>query len=180
MGMIDLPKLDPREEHFRIPSPLAGLKLFLRRLPAEEPGAGLSPVLYVHGGTFASALSIAYRFDGRSWRDELSAAGFDSWGLDFHGFGSLSDPYPEMGEPAENHPPLGRAEAASRQLEEAVRFICSHLGLPRLSIIAHSWAQSSPGDLPAAVPSWWTGWCSSAPSCSGCGRPNPSGCWPGV
>jgi len=26
-------------------------------------------------------------FDGRSWRDELCAAGFHVWGLDFHGFG---------------------------------------------------------------------------------------------
>jgi hypothetical protein len=41
MGMIDLPKLDPREEHFRIPSPLPGHKLLLRRLPAEEPGPRL-------------------------------------------------------------------------------------------------------------------------------------------
>ena len=153
MGMIGLPKLDPREEHFRIPSPLAGHKLFLRRLPAEETGAGPAPVvLYVHGGTFASALSVAHRFDGRSWRDELSAAGFDSWALDFHGFGGLSDPYPEMAEPAEHHPPLGRAEAASRQLEEAVRFICSHLGLPRLSIIAHSWGTIVAGRFAGSCP----------------------------
>src|SRR6516164_9404800 len=139
MGMIDLPRLDPREEHFRIPSPLAGRKLFLRRLPAEEPGAGPSPaVLYVHGGTFSSALSIAHRFDGRSWRDQLCAAGFHVWGLDFHGFG-YSDPYPEMAQPAEANPPLGRAAACSRQLEAAVRFICRQQGVARVSLVVHSW-----------------------------------------
>ena len=52
-------------------------------------------VLYVHGATFPSALSIAHRFDGRSWRDELCAAGFHVWGFDFHGYGN-SDPYPAM------------------------------------------------------------------------------------
>jgi len=109
-------------------------------------------VLYVHGGTFPSALSIAHRFDGRSWRDELVAAGFDCWGLDFHGFGRLSDPYPEMAAPAEAHPPLGRAEAASRQLEEAVRFICRHLGLPRLSIVAHSWGTIVTGRFAGRCP----------------------------
>ena len=37
------PKLDPREEHFRIPGPRAELSLFLRFLPEaqREPGAAL-------------------------------------------------------------------------------------------------------------------------------------------
>jgi hypothetical protein len=39
--------------------------------------------------------------------------------------GRLSDPYPEMAEPAENHGPLGRTDDASRQLEQAVRYICA-------------------------------------------------------
>lgn len=140
------PKLDPREEHFRIPGPHAGLSLFLRYLPPERaaPPSG-RVVLYVHGGTFPSALSIAHRFDGCSWRDELCAAGFHVWGLDFHGFGRLSDPYPEMREPAASHPPLGRAEGASRQIEEAVRFICAHHGVARLSLVAHSWGSIASG-----------------------------------
>ena len=87
--------LDPREEHFHIPSSHAGLSLFLRHLP---PPDGISPqgvALYVHGATFPSALSMAHRFDGCSWRDELCAAGFHVWGFDFHGYGH-SDPYPAI------------------------------------------------------------------------------------
>src|SRR5262249_52217241 len=111
-------KLDPREEHFWIESPHAGLSLFLRYLPpAHEVEHDGRVVLYVHGGTFPSALSIAHRFDGWSWRDELCAAGFHVWALDLHGFGHLSDPYPEMTSSADSAPPLGRAEDASRQLE---------------------------------------------------------------
>src|SRR5580700_6172495 len=89
-------KLDPREEHFRVASPHDGLSLFLRYLPPSRDTASRDKVvLYVHGGTFSSALSIAHRFDGRSWRDELCDAGFHVWGLDFHGFGCFSDPYPD-------------------------------------------------------------------------------------
>jgi pimeloyl-ACP methyl ester carboxylesterase len=132
-------KLDPREEHFRVSSPRPGLSLFLRYL---APIGGSAPrgrtVLYVHGGTFPSALSIAHRFDGRSWRDTLCAAGFHVWGLDFHGFGE-SDPYPEMIDAAEAHPPLGRAAECSQQLEAAVRFICEQQDVPRVSLVAHSW-----------------------------------------
>jgi pimeloyl-ACP methyl ester carboxylesterase len=133
-------KLDAREEHCRIPSHHDGLSLFLRYLPPlRKMKQSGNVVLYVHGGTFPSALSIAHRFDGHSWRDELAASGFHCWGLDFHGFGAFSDPYPEMAEPLERHAPLGRAEDASRQLEQAVRFICAHHRVNRISLIAHSW-----------------------------------------
>jgi pimeloyl-ACP methyl ester carboxylesterase len=146
-------KLDPREEHFRIPSEIEGLRLFLRYTPPTPAPAGAPKVvLYVHGGTFPSALSIAHRFDGRSWRDELCAAGFHTWGLDFHGFGNLSDPYPEMSDPASNHGPLGRAESASRQLERAVRFISAHHGVSRISLIAHSWGTIVTGRFASRAP----------------------------
>ncbi len=144
------PKLDPREEHFLLPSPQPGPSLFLRRLAPETPIG--EAVLYAHGATFPSALSIAHRFDGRSWRDSLCRAGFDCWVLDFHGFGAFSDAYPEMDEPAELHPPLGRAEATSRQLEAAMRFIAAHRGTARLSLIAHSWGTIVAGCLARRCP----------------------------
>ena len=145
------PKLHPREEQFRIPSPRRGLSLFLRYLPPSRATELRRAVVYVHGGTFPSGLSIAHRFDGRSWRDALCDAGFHVWGLDFHGFGE-SDPYPEMSEPAEAHLPLGRAAECSRQLEGAVRFICDHHALPRVSLIAHSWGSIVAGELAGRCP----------------------------
>ncbi len=101
-------------------------------------------VLYVHGATFPSALSIAHRFDGQSWRDALNDAGFDVWGLDFYGFGH-SDRYPEMNEPAGKAAPLLVAEDAAKQVEIAARFILAHQDLHKLSIISHSW-----GSMPAS------------------------------
>ena len=55
-------KLDPREQHYWIESPRQGMQLFLRYLPPLTRQAGeVRPVLYVHGATFPSALSIAHR-----------------------------------------------------------------------------------------------------------------------
>jgi pimeloyl-ACP methyl ester carboxylesterase len=139
-------KLDPREQHFRIPGPREGLSLFLRFLPAPDHEAGpRRTVLYVHGATFPSALSIAHRFDGKSWRDALCEAGFDVWGLDFYGFGH-SDRYPEMEQPAIQNPPLCVAQDAARQLEAAARFILGHQNVEKLSLISHSW-----GSMPASL-----------------------------
>jgi len=146
------PKLDPREEHFRIPGPRDGLSLFLRLMPAAR--SEFQPrraVLYVHGATFPSALSVAHRFDGRSWRDALVDAGFDVWGLDFYGFGH-SDRYPEMDQPPADNPPLCVAQGAAKQLEAAVRFILGRHGIGKLSLISHSWGSMPAGLYAAAHP----------------------------
>ena len=77
-------KLDPREQHYWIEGPRQGMPLFLRYLPPlTRQACQLRPILYVHGATFPSGLSIAHRFDGYSWRDALCEAGFDVWGFDF-------------------------------------------------------------------------------------------------
>src|ERR1035438_1534654 len=115
--MTPFSKLDSQEQHLFISSPIDDLKLFLRHLPAHAASAAkMKVVLFVHGGTFPSALSIAHRFNGGSWRDELVDSGFHVWGLDFQGFGA-SDPYPEMSKSAENKPALGQAKSASEQLD---------------------------------------------------------------
>jgi pimeloyl-ACP methyl ester carboxylesterase len=49
-------------------------------------------------------------------------------------------------------PPLGRAEDASRQIEQAVRFITSHHGVRRVSIIAHSWGSMATGRFAGRCP----------------------------
>ncbi len=150
---LTAPKLDPRERHFRVADPSSGSAIFLRSLaPARAVPPHGRVVLYVHGGTFPSAHSIAYRLEGRSWRDALSDNGFHVWGMDFPGFGRYSDPYPELAEAAGLHASLGRAEIAVRHLERVVRFTIAHHGISRLSLIAHSWGTIVAGHLAGCCP----------------------------
>jgi pimeloyl-ACP methyl ester carboxylesterase len=149
-------RLDQREEVFLIPGPRDGMSIFLRRLgPLSTPRN--RSVLYVHGATFPSALSIAHRFDGRSWRDALCDAGFNVWGLDFYGFGN-SDRYPEMALAADSSGPLGLAAESADQLAIAVKFILEREGLATLSMISHSWgsipAGRFAGSHPALIDRW--------------------------
>lgn len=137
--------LDPEETLHRIADPRSGLSLLLRRLPAAAEEA--PPVLYVHGATFPSALSVTYRFDigteRGSWRDALHAAGYDVWALDFPGYGG-SDRWPAMAGPAAAAPPAGDVEAATGQVVLVLARVAATAGR-RASIIAHSW-----GSIPAA------------------------------
>jgi pimeloyl-ACP methyl ester carboxylesterase len=151
----NVPKLDAREQHYWIPGSRPGLQLFLWHLPPQissEQAPSERVVVYVHGATFPSGLSIAHRFDGYSWRDALIEAGFHVWGFDFHGFG-FSDRYPEMSAPADANPPLCNAADASEQLEAAVRFILAQHRVPRLSLITHSWASMPAGAFAGRCPS---------------------------
>ncbi|MGL4290076.1 MAG: alpha/beta hydrolase [Phreatobacter sp.] len=103
------------------------------------------PVIYVHGATFPSALSIMFRFDRVSFADVLACVGFSVWGFDFAGFGG-SEAYPDdrLASPPPGDPP-GRAPEAARQIERVVRAVLAETGAARVSIIAHSWGSIAAG-----------------------------------
>jgi pimeloyl-ACP methyl ester carboxylesterase len=111
------------ERTFTIPYEPAGGSLLLRNLRDDKRTSPLGPaVLYVHGATFPSALSLFWRFDGVSWADKLVDAGFDAWGFDFIGFGGSSRPI-KMSRSPSGVLPVGRANDAARQMETVVDFI---------------------------------------------------------
>jgi pimeloyl-ACP methyl ester carboxylesterase len=148
-------QLDARERTYLVDSGRDGLRLFLRGLRSTaSPRRGV--VLYLHGATFPSALSVAYRFDGVSWRDALCRAGFDVWVLDFLGFGG-SDRYLEMEADTDAHAPLGLAADALAQVEAAVRFILAQGDHQQVSLVTHSWGSMPAGLFAANYPTWSTG-----------------------
>lgn len=129
------------QEIFRLPATADCPSLFIRRQPRLDAPA----VLYVHGATFPSALSVDFDFGGGSWLDDWNARGFDAWAFDFAGFGE-SGRYPEMAEPADRHPPLGRTAHAAAQIAAVLAVIRRETGRQRVSLVAHSW-----GGMPAGL-----------------------------
>lgn len=126
-------------------------RVSMLRGDAEEPALLVrrlantgDAVLYVHGATFPSSLSVGYRFADRSWMDDLAAAGFDIWAFDFAGFGGSDRPR-EMDDDAHG-PPIGCAPDAARQIERVVDHIVATTHRERVSLIAHSW-----GSIPAGL-----------------------------
>lgn len=120
-------------EVFSIAGPPA---LQLRRCRNAGP-----PILYVHGATFPSALSIGYRFsDGESWEAHLHSEGFDVWSFDFAGFGGS-----ERSEGAASPLADGQAKAAAKQIGRVVDHIRAQRDDAPVNIIAHSWGSLATG-----------------------------------
>src|ERR1700742_264246 len=128
------------QQTFRLPATDHRPSLFIRR----QPAAG-APVLYVHGATFPSALSVGFDFGNGSWLDDWNARGFDAWAFDFAGFGE-SGRYAAMSEPADRHPPLGRAPGAAAQVADVLALMRRETVQAQASLVAHSW-----GSAPAAL-----------------------------
>jgi pimeloyl-ACP methyl ester carboxylesterase len=129
-----------------LPGP-GGFDLFVRHHPASDSGkrqASQPAVLYVHGATFPSGLSVAYPFDGRSWAQELSAAGLDLWAFDCVGFG-YSSRYPQQDADPTRTAPLGRAPEAAAQIVRVLEHVIDARGGGRVSLLAHSWGTIAAG-----------------------------------
>src|SRR5471032_2007254 len=129
------------QQTFRIAATAETPSLFVRR----QPRIGSPAVLYVHGATFPSALSVGFDFGRGSWMDDWNARGFDAWAFDFAGFGE-SGRYAAMTKPADRHPPLLRAAEAARQIGAVLEVMAREIGRARVSLVAHSW-----GGTPAAL-----------------------------
>lgn len=114
------------------------LQLALTRQPA--PG---DAVLYVHGATFPSALSVGWKMDGVSWLDHWQHAGLDAWALDFAGCGDSDRPR-VFDADALASPPFGRCADAAAQIGVALRHIREARPGAPIHVVAHSW-----GTLPA-------------------------------
>lgn len=94
--------------------------------------AGAPDVLYVHGATFGAGLSLFFRFDGTSWADALTQAGWNAWGFDFVGFGASGR------HPANGAEPAGTIDDAVHDLQRAVEAVRLRNGGQPIVLLAHS------------------------------------------
>jgi pimeloyl-ACP methyl ester carboxylesterase len=138
----------------RIASPVRGKFLKVIHRPSAGGSGRSAPVLYVHGATFPATLAVGWRFDSRSWMDQLADEGFDVWAFDFLGYGG-SDRYDEMNLAPDAGGPLGQNPLAAQQVENVIRHVLARTGAERIHIVAHSWgtqpAAKFAGDFPNLV-----------------------------
>jgi pimeloyl-ACP methyl ester carboxylesterase len=126
-------------------TPGSSMKLFFGSPPralfvrhqSPQRASNAAPILILHGATFASANAAAWQMDGRSWMDDLAAAGYDAYALDFLGFGE-SARYPQMLNDNAHGAPLGTVEQMAAQVDVAVNAILHQCRCQKIHLIAHS------------------------------------------
>jgi len=105
-------------------------------LQVRRAAEDLGDVIYVHGSTFGADLSVFFAFDGRSWADELNAAGFNVWGFDFAGYGA-SERYARH-----DSIPAGGLGDVQAQLHRVVLAVRERNGGRPVMLLGHSWGGS--------------------------------------
>lgn len=98
-------------------------------------------ILFLHGSSFPSALSFGFRMNGYSWMDHLAEKGYDTYALDFLGYGQSSR-YPEMDTNASEGSPVGRAVDVYTDVDKAVNLITNITGKSKVYLVGHSWGGS--------------------------------------
>jgi pimeloyl-ACP methyl ester carboxylesterase len=109
-----------------------------------------STVLFVHGATYASSITVDLELNGYSWLDRLAIDGFDAWAIDLRGYGNAPRPS-EMDAPADAHGPIVTTDVALRDVSHAIDHIrafgrpSGQSGLDRLNLIGYSWGSRIAG-----------------------------------
>ncbi|MGK9237049.1 alpha/beta hydrolase [Inquilinus limosus] len=145
-SITDTPAAEIAVEDLMIPSDTPGIRLHVRN---KRPAAmrTFSPertIVLMHGATYSSGTLFDVPVGGFSFMDYLAGRGYDVHAVDVRGYGGSTKP-PEMEQPPEENPPLGRTEAGIRDLSAAVDFVLERRGLKRTNIVAMSWGGSVAG-----------------------------------
>ena len=129
-----------KTETIKVESHISGLRIGLQHLPAKTK-TGTAPVLFIHGSSFPSELAFGFRMNGESWMDNLSEHNFDSYAIDFLGYG-CADRYPQIIKKATVLKAPGMAVEAYLDVDKAVDYILAKTGAPKVILIGHSWGGS--------------------------------------
>lgn len=121
---------DIAASHVICSSDVPGLRLHLR---AHGDDPTRTPVLMVHGATYASRL-YDIPHPGASWLRAIAEAGFAAYALDIRGYGLSRSEEMERATA-----PYAPAAAAIRDIDDAATWICARHGVDALRLIGGSW-----------------------------------------
>jgi pimeloyl-ACP methyl ester carboxylesterase len=128
-----------------------GVELYLleKRSAAEAKAPKAKVVIFLE--PFGVPTAKAFDVPGLSWMDSLAGAGYDTWALDFRGFGQSSRP-PAMSQKPMANPPISTTAEAVRDLDAAISFISKQRGVEQVSLVGWSWGGVVGGAYAAAHP----------------------------
>ena len=132
------------DEHKIASSTDPGVTLHLSERRSATTGKSV-PLLLVHGATIASVL-WDNPHPGWSWMNRLALDGFHVFAIDLRGYGRSSRPASFSCAPQDS-PPYARAHEVIQDVLDALVFVQSHTGQPRIDLLGGSWGSIICGKL---------------------------------
>ncbi|MFD3449280.1 alpha/beta hydrolase [Microbacteriaceae bacterium 4G12] len=100
---------------------------------------------------FSVPSAQAFDVPGYSWMDEYAKKGYDTWAMDFRGFGHSTRPK-EMSEPPTQNRPVIHLSDATKDLETAVKWIKKNRNVDKIDIIGWSYGGVVAGNYAISNP----------------------------
>ncbi|HEX7662341.1 MAG TPA: alpha/beta hydrolase [Pseudonocardiaceae bacterium] len=138
-------------EEKMIPSSEAGAQLYLRHkyLTSQKTVDDNHVVLFLE--PFSVPTAMAFDVPGMSWMEPYAEEGYDTWALDFRGFGKSTRPA-EMNEPATQNKPVIHVQDSVEDLATAVDYIKKTRGVDKIDIVGWSYGSVVAADYAGLNP----------------------------
>lgn len=138
-------------EEISIPSEEAGGKLYLRhkKMVTKQTVTPKEVVLFLE--PFSVPTAKAFDVNGYSWMDDFSKKGYDTWAMDFRGFGQSVRPK-EMDSPPNQNKPVVTHQEALKDLETTIDFIKKKQNVDKIHIVGWSWGGVVAGEYATKHP----------------------------
>jgi pimeloyl-ACP methyl ester carboxylesterase len=93
--------------------------------------------LFLHGGAVPVSGNMGFKINGISWMTAMAEKGYDTWGLDFAGYG-YSGRFDESDSLDANSMPQGNVIERSKQTDIAINFILNKRKVKNIDLLGNS------------------------------------------
>lgn len=124
-------------EH-KIPGLDQQVELYLREKVLDDRQSFRADDLVLFLEPFGVPSAEAFDVPGYSWMEDLAKRGFDTWALDFRGFGKSTRPV-AMDKPPSDNFPVVRASDSIKDVDAAVEYITKLRKVNKVHIVGWSW-----------------------------------------
>ncbi|MGA8942878.1 MAG: alpha/beta hydrolase [Thermoactinomyces sp.] len=136
-------------EEFYIPGPSGEIYLRHKRMARQKTPKADEVVLFLE--PFSVPTAKAFDVPGYSWMDDFAKKGYDTWAMDFRGFGQSDRPR-EMNALPEQNPPVITHREALEDLTAVVDYIRQKQNVDRINLVGWSWGAVVAGEYAARQP----------------------------
>ncbi|WP_442602399.1 alpha/beta hydrolase [Paenibacillus sp. KN14-4R] len=137
-GVSQVKQASVQLEELQIPEPTSGMEIYLRHKKLTDQAKPTTNEVVLFLEPFSVPTAKAFDVEGYSWMDDFAKKGYDTWAMDFRGFGKSTYPK-EMDASPQSNKPVVTHQDALKDLTAAVEYIKKKQNVDKVNIVGWSW-----------------------------------------